>query len=384
MSLGDRLPVVRLQPGPQIPAGDVGVLLTLRSPDGTLSEADADGMWYALARDLDSGPRELLLDLPEIPEGLAGFLVRLREVSRVPVVPVITAEQLSHEDAVAAVEAVGTCVVLAFGNLEPWREGARTLQTPLRDQLAPLVGTAVRPRVGISLAPMTDPELEQWPASLDPLTLPEVAEMSTAAVFDRVFTLRTAVQWAGREWQAGERIALSWMDVPRLHAALESVVHLGLPDPGGWDLIPLPPQPAAGVSREALIAYLGGEGPKLQLDVEVSAGSSSVRLEVANRTPFSSAVSSYSNWVQVWIEDGLLVTDERGSFDRVLLGRYEDGEFESTSGGSFNAVRFVEHLVAPNEVLHSGSVRRVTRTGTVHISWHVVLSTGEIVEDIVQ
>jgi hypothetical protein len=384
VSLGAQLPVVRLQEPPVLPAEAAGVLLSVRAPDGELAAGGAEGMWHALARDLEQRPAELLLDLPELPVGLAEFLARLREVSDVPVVPVVTAEQLRDPAAVAAVEAAGACVVLAFGNLEPWRPGARALQRPLRDQLAPLQPSGVRPRIGISLTPLSDPALASWPASFDPLTPAEVAETSTAAVFDRVFTLRTGLEWAGRRWQRGDRIALGWLDVPRLDAALESVAHLGLPDPGGWDLMPLPPANAAGISREALIAYLGGEGPELDLEVDVSASRSTVRVEAVNRTPFPSAVSSYSNFVQVWIEDGLLVANDRGSFDRVMLGRFENGEFESSTGGSFNAVRFIEHLVAPNEALSSGSVRRATRSGTVRVSWQIVLSTGDVVGETVQ
>jgi len=384
VDLAGDVPVVKLYP--EIPVtGDLPVSIVVRvgllqpglDPDAAIP------VWGVLRDSLGAGrrPSEIILDIPAAEEGFDAFVANLADVSGVPVVPLITTDQLADSRVLAVVEAVQRCSLLAHGAIGLERRGAAVSNLPLTDQLAPLRATGVRPRIAFVLRPEIRPDIRVWGQDLDPLTDPEVANVSTSSELDRSFTFRRAIAWSGRQWRTGQSVALRWMDIQRLDAGLHEASTVLLPEVIGWDLVTLPPPgDALGLNREALLRYLEGEGPDFEPQLSVERRGRSLRVTLANPSPFGSAVSVYGSWVQVSLEGSALVANDRGTFDRIVLGtvgRQDGGRWRRLSGGGMaSAVRFYETYVAPEERITSGVVRLPSSRSRPAVSWGVLLSTG--------
>ncbi len=379
-------------------SGDIPVVKTLRNegwPDSIpvalvvrierirpgLDPGTAMPVWRVIRGSLPAHvtPAEIILDVPRATQELASFVSGLASEASVPVVPVVTPEQLADPPMLGAVRAAGGCTVLAFGAVETVRPGAELSDLALEDQLAPLVPLGVRPRVAVVLRPRSIPPLDGWGDDLDPLTEPAAAEVRTASELDRTFVFRKALQWSGRRWAEGEHVALRWMDAPRLDRALHEASNVILPEVRGWDLVGLPPAGAAlGMGREAFLAYLEGEGPRPDPEVSVRRSGRSLTVTLRNGSPFPSAVSTYGTWVEVRVASGSLVAKDTGGFDRIILGTVKGGRWERMGEArTADAVRFFETYLAPGEEITTGTVRLPSSRSRVTVSWRVVLSTGE-------
>jgi hypothetical protein len=248
---------------------------------------------------------------------------------------------------------------------------------PLSKKLAPLADTGVRVRVAIALNPRTVPVLDTSGEDLDPLTEGGATSVSTASVLDRTFEFRRRMRWSGREWAAGDSVAVRWMDASRLRAALQESQRLVLPELGGWDLVTLPSaDQGLGLSREGLFHYLGGEGPEPELSVAVRRSGRSVRVVLENRSVFATAVSNHGNWVQVSVEDGWVSVDEAGGFDRLSRGTLNGDRIDQGSYDRINAVRFFEIYLAPGEEITGGLVQVSSSRTPVTVRWHFTLFDG--------
>jgi len=381
VNLASGRPVLRLEPiAPVAGSIPVAVSLLVVGVRTDLDDSAASDVWRAVSAEMgEMTPAEIVLDLPKLVPGVSEFLARLSEEAGVPVVPVLTAEQLRSPEAVRAAAEARVCVVPVHGTRHPSVRGVGELATlPLGEKLAPLASTGVRVRPAVSLRPLTVPEIAGWGDDLDPLTDPENATVSTSSVLDRTFVANQAVEWSGRQWQPGESVAIRWFDTARLDAALTEMNRLVLPELGGWDLIPLPPEGnRLGMGREALIRYLGGEGPRPELRITVEYKRPRITVGLTNPSPFASAVSTVSNWVEVSVESGSLIAEGVGSFDRLVLGSMEDGEWRPKFLGAPTAVRFYETYMAPGKELQTGSIRLSPRDARYRVTWHFVLSSGE-------
>jgi len=382
-SLAGDVPVLRLSVAPPV-AGPIPTAIVIRL-DGLRADLDpelAGLLWSGLESVLGRGvPAELLLDLDMTPPGLSAFIARLAEVSSVPVLPVLLPAQLADEEARQVVMAARGAVIPAFGALSSFRAGAKASERPLEEQLSPLAETGARVRIAVVLEPESEPPLGQWRDGLGALLEGGATEVSTSSSLDRTFTFRRAMTWNGRDWRIGEQLAVQWMDVARLNQALRAIGRLVLPEVGGWDLVSLPPEGRGlGIGRDALIAYLGGEGPAPDLRVTAERSGGTVTATLANPGPFASAVASYGNWVEISADGGGLVADQRGDFDRLSLGsRGPDGELRQIGSNGVTAVRFSTTFVAPGASLTSGPVRLPREGSPATVRWRVVLSTGEAV-----
>jgi hypothetical protein len=380
VSLAGGVPVLRLQqPVPPVATSlPVGLALTLEGTPASLDPELADRVWAAMAAELGGdAPAEILLDLPTISSGLDLFVVRLAAVANMPVVPILFPGQLAERRAVQLVAAAGSCLVPVFGEVGVLRPGTEAAVAALEEQLAPLAETGARVRVGVVLAPLTEPALAHWGEPVDALCEDEATEISTSTRLDRTFTFRREANWSGRTWHRGETLAARWLDPARLNAHLAEIGRLVLPEVGGFDLIPLPPTPQAlGMGRETLLRYLAGEGPVPDLAVRPSRSGAGVSVRVDNPSAFGTALSSSGNWVEVSVESGALVAEARGSFDRILLGTARDGQWHQGTFAGVNAVRFVENMIGAGESVQTGLVR-VGGRGRVLVRWQMVLSTGE-------
>ncbi len=389
VELGEGVPVLRTVPSPPL-AGELptAAVFTVVPELAAVDPAAADAVWRALARDLRSGvsPVELLVELPRAAERLDEFVSRLANVSGLPVTPVLATSQLADPLAMAVARRAGNCLVMALGQTSRWRKDAQPVVGRLREALAPLAAAGVGVRVGVVIAPEAQPPLQGWGEDLDALTEPANAEILPSPTLERAFRLRRALSWGGRDWQAGQTVALSWTDVAELDAALGEASRLTMPVPVGWDLLWLPPadEAALGLSRDALLAYLDGQGPAPSLSVSVERSGKSLRVVVENRSPFPSALSRYANWVEVDARDTALVTEDRGDFDGIVLGNTRSGEFKRTSGSGITAVRLLENYVAPGEKLRSGRIRLAGRRVAPAVRWHLQLSDGREVSGTVR
>jgi hypothetical protein len=245
-------------------------------------------------------------------------------------------------------------------------------------RLGTLADLGVRVRVGIVLMPQSIPELGMWGDDLDHICGQEDSKISTSSQLDRTFTFSRPMDWSGRSWQTGERVALRWMDAARLHAALLESSRLVLPELAGWDLISLPPpEDALGLNRDTLLRYFAGDGPAPEIEVRARRSGRTVRVEMINVSPFSTAVSSYGNWLEVGVETGRIVVEARGDFDRVILGSRRTGDWRQANAGGSDAVRFTENYVGASESLVTGTIRLPSSRSAIVVRWNLVLSTGE-------
>lgn len=387
VDLAGNVPVVKLYPeasvGGELP---VAIVVRLTSLRPKLDPNAAIPVWGVLQDSLGEArhPAGIVLDLPLVNESLAAFVANLAQVARVPVVPLVTSKQLRDPQVLRVIAAAGHCSVLAYGAVGRERSRAELSNLSLADQLAPLAATLVRPRIAFVLRPRTQPPLLRWTKDLDSLTDPMVAKMSTQSPLDRSFTFRRAVTWSGRPWKDGDTVALRWMDVSRLDAGLHEAETVAMPEVVGWDLVTLPPQgDAVGISREALLRYLRGEGPGFEPKVEVGRRGRTLRVTLSNPSPFGSAVSAYGSWVQVAVERGALVATDRGGFDRIMLGTLRSersGQWQRLDGGAADAVRFYETYLAPEERVVTGTIRLPSSRSHLHVSWRILLSTGRELE----
>ena len=199
-------------------------------------------------------------------------------------------------------------------------------------------------------------------------------------MLDRSFTVQAPLEWSGRRWQAGETIAVRWMDAARLRAAMHESHRLVMPELGGWDLVALPPEGhELGLTRDGLRRFLAGEGPEPDVEVSVRREGRWLRVAVDNPSAFATAVSNHGNWVEVSLEDEWVKAVDAGSFERLSRGTLRAGEWQQESFDRVNAVRFFEVYLAPGESLLSGRVELPSTRSRPRIRWHLILFDGTAV-----
>jgi len=381
MNLAGQAPVLRFRSMPPIEVAiPVGIVLEVQGARADLGRVAAEAVWRAIDAELDgSVPAEVILDLPRLTPGFDKFVSALTEVSGVSVVPLLSFEQLQHEDGLRAAAVARICIVPAFGTDRADLRGVRELDPlPLRKKLEPLVGSGVRVRLAVVVAPRTEPPLEGTGEDLNALTA--VATVSTTSTLDRTFTFERAASWSGRNWKPGESVAVRWVDAARLHAALTEMHRLVMPEVAGWDLVALPPEPRSlGLGRETLLRYLEGEGPAPDIEVEVERDGRTLRVSLDNPGPFVTAVTNHGNWVQVSVDEGWLQARDRGRFDGLRLGNAHGNDWREGDLDRFNGVRFSEIYLGPGERVTSGSVRLPSSRSNVTVRWHLTLSDGSAV-----
>jgi hypothetical protein len=357
----------------------LGIALDVTGVREDLDEATAEAVWRALDSDLGGDlPAEVILDLPELADGLGEFLVALQQVSGLSVVPLLSFSQIQTQQGRDVAMAARSCVVPSFGTDGVALRGIGELDPlPLREKLAPLADAGVRVRIGIAIQPRTVPALDGPGEDLDPLTESSSATVSTSSILDRTFTFRRNTTWSGTTWPAGESIAIRWMDASRLRAAFEESHRMALPEMGGWDLVHLPREgQGLGLTRETLIRYLGGEGPEPALELDVQRSGRSVRVSLENASPFATAVSNHGNFVEVSVEEGWVTVDGFGSFDRLIRGTLDRGKWEQGDFERVNAVRFFEVYLAPGEKVTSGTARVPSSRSKVAVRYSLTLFDG--------
>jgi hypothetical protein len=380
-------PVVRLFSSPPVEGPiPTAVALEVRGLGSTIDDDAADSVWVALEADFgDRPPAQLILDLPELGDDAGGFVSRLAQRSGLAVVPILTAAQLDTEIGRAVVRAAHRCIVPAFGAQDADLRGLDEVDSrPLSAKLAAVRDLGVRVRVAMALRPKTSPEVDGWAEDPDVLTDENVAEIKRTSTLNRSFLTRRPLTWGGRSFAAGETIAVAWVDAAKLGLFLTECHRTILPEVDGWDLVSLPPVgPNLGLDREELIRYLGGEGPAPEIEVRIKRNGRDLTVRLANPSVFRSAITRVGNWIQVELESGVLVATSRGTFDHVVLGEVEDGEWRPNPTGGPNAVRFAETYLAPGEELETGSIRLPSSRSEVTVRWQIQVSDGSAVTGVI-
>jgi hypothetical protein len=381
IDLAGRAPVLRFRGLPPVEGAiPVGIALEVRGTRPGLDRAAAEAVWRAIDGELDGAvPAEIILDVHRLTNDFDDFVDDLTTVSGISVVPLLSFEQLQTEEGVRAATVARTCVVPAFGTDDADLRGVGELDPlPLDKKLESLVGSEVRVRLAVVMTPRTDPPIEGPGDDLDPLTRATI--VSTASTLDRTFTFESSLSWSGRTWQVGDTVAVRWFDAARLDAALSEIHRLLLPEVAGWDLVSLPPEgQALGLGRESLLRYLEGEGPGPDVEIEIERNGRNLQVSLVNAGPFATAVTNYGNWVQVSVEEGMLRARDRGSFDGLRLGLARGDDWQEGDLDQFNAVRFSEVFVGPEERVSSGSVRLPSTRSKATVKWNLSLSDGSVV-----
>jgi hypothetical protein len=381
-------PVVQLLPAPPV-EGPIPTAVALAIPhpvaEGKVDAADA--VWAALETDFGTHlPSEIILDFRELGEGTGEFVSRLAAQSGLAVIPILRVAQIETELGQAVAKAAHRCIVPLFGPQIDDLRGLDDLNTqPLAVRLAALSDLGVRVRVAVSLRPRTEPGVDDWAQDIDVLTDETVAEMKRASTLDRSFLTVRPLTWGGRSFGAGQTIAVAWVDAARLGLYLTDAHRTVLPEVEGWDLVSLPPVGSnLGLDREELIRYLGGEGPGPRIEIRLERSDRNLTVRLANTSVFRSAITGFANWVQVEVASGALVATSRGSFDRVILGSMDRGQWRPNPPGAPDAVRFVETYIAPGEELNTGSIRLPSSRSRVTVRWQVQLSDGSTISGVAE
>lgn len=151
VDLSGQLPVFRMAPAPAV-AGSIPVALALdvTGVRSDLEEEMAAAVWRAIVEKVgDSIPAEIILDLPRLPDGVSDFVDRLSAESGLPVIPVLSIEQLREREAIQTARAARACVIPAYGTRHSSVRGVGQLATQsLVERLAPLVDSGARVRLG--------------------------------------------------------------------------------------------------------------------------------------------------------------------------------------------------------------------------------------------
>ncbi len=383
VDLSGQAPVLRIGSAGRVEGSiPLGIAVAVSGVRPDLDEAAANAVWRALEAELGGElPAEVILDLPDLVEGVDDFVAALQEVSGIAVVPILSSTQLATELGRNVAAAARSCVVPAFGTDGAVLRGIGELDPlPLREKLAPLADSGVRVRIAIVIQPRTEPPLVGPGDDLDPLSERGVATVSTASVLDRTFTFDRTVSWSGQQRSAGESVAVRWVDASRLDAAIAESQGLLLPELGGWDVMMLPPEgQELGLSRDTLIRYLGGEGPEPAVELDVQRSGRSLRVSLSNTGPFATAVSNHGNWVEVSVEEGWLTVDGRGSFERLTRGTVSDGRWDQGDFERVNAARFFEVYLAPGETVTTGTIQVPSSRSLVTVRSNLTLSDGTAV-----
>ncbi len=374
-------PVLRLAGAPEV-AGPlpVGLALTVEELAETMDASMARTTWQALSADARGlQVAELILDLPRLQPGLDRFVADLAAAAGIPVVPLFSPAQLRSADALAVAAAAGQCIVSLYGGEGGMLRGVDELATSsLAERLGPLAGTGIAVRVALSLKPQTAPAVTGWGDPLDILCEGDLTSISTSSQLDRTFVFNRAATWSGRDWAAGESVAVRWVDAARLDSYLRDTERLVLPHLAGWDLVPAALAPAAlGIGLDGIVAYLGGRGPAPDVQVRVRRLGGDIEVLMVNQSPFASAVSAFANWVEVTAENGAIVAPDRGDFERVVLGTRRGGEWQPIAANVVDGVRFQETLLSGYEEVRSGAIRFPTRGSRVTVRWQVALTSGQ-------
>jgi hypothetical protein len=145
----------------------------------------------------------------------------------------------------------------------------------------------------------------------------------------------------------------------------------------GWDTVGLPaPEPALGMSREALVDYLRGGGPAPRPVIETSWVGNTLAFTFVNATPHGSAVSSTGNFLELAVTSGQVADVQIGEFNGIEFGRIERGALRATVLREASVLRFYLTHMAPSSRVGGATISFGGRPAVPAARWSVRLGDG--------
>ena len=337
---------------------------------------DAGKFWTQAApvRRMLPGAGALVLATREYFEGLPRFAAEVARRAGEPVGLALPVRELAAhlpEGGWPRVEPVG----VALGNPQALGFPPSTVHDDL-SALEILDGRGVPYRPALVVAPRVSPVPGSQPVSLALITRGSVAAYSPGARGD-VFTLRLPVDWGGTRLETGQRIEVDVVDTARYHRDLGLVmrpVRMGLI---GWDTVGMPAaEPALGMSREAFLDYLRGGMPYPTPDVEIETTGATVRVELRNPSPNSSAIATTGNWVEVHFTGSEVREVNLGEFSGVHYGRLQGDVFKDTVARDATVVRLYVPFLAPRSRVSGGTIAFMVKPRSMAVRWALRLGDG--------
>jgi hypothetical protein len=340
------------------------------------SEGDAASFLAQLtpAQRLLPGSPSLMLAARRYWPGLPGFARDVARRSGRRVELAVTAQAAAANLPAGGWDGVDL-VLVAFAN----PPGAGFEASNLHDDLAALDVADERRashRVAFVVAPRSSPPAP-GPVSLGSIARGGVSEYRPGERGD-TFILRRPVDWGGARLEAGARIEVEVVDTARYHRDLGLALRPVRNGLHGWDTVGLPaPEPALGMSLEALLDYLGGGVPFPMPRVTVEpASATAVRVSVDNPSPHGSALSTTGNWVELRFTGTEIRDVQLGEFSGVAHGRLDGGGIKGTVARDATAIRLFVTCLAPRLRVSGGTVVFLSRPRSVSVRWGVRLADG--------
>jgi len=341
------------------------------------ARGDAASFWGQVApsaRGLgDVGALVLVAPVPW--EGLPSFAGAVARASGLRVELMISAVELA-----AAAPRGGwpdvRALAVAFGHPANFSFPDSPIDDDL-DALEKLDRLGVDYRVALVIVPWSEPVPGPGRLNLRPLTSGDVVGFNPGGV--DVFTLRKALDWGGTTLAAGASLKIRATTAARYARDLGLLlrpVHDGLL---GWDTVALPPpEPAAGMSREAFLDFLRGGTPFPRPQV-TTRWLSGTRLEiaVANPGPHRTAFGLTSNFVEVAFRGAALRDLQLGDFSTIRYGVAGDGRWRSVDAPrSADAVRLGFLALPARELLGGAVVTFMEPPRAVRVRWGLLPGDG--------
>lgn len=320
------------------------------------------------------GSGSLVLVARQYGEGLPEFATGVAAKLRRPVELALPASELAAHLPVGGWKGVQP-LAFAFGNPPALGLPGSTVQDD-RLALLALDATGASYRVAIVVAPVARPAPGPGGASLGMLTRAGVSAYRPGSRGD-VFVLQHGLDWGGVLLAPGAQVEVEAFDTARLDRDLAHVLRPVRPGLEGWDTVGLPsPEPAIGLSREALLDYLRGGGPSPLPAIAMSWVGNKLLFTLLNPTPHASAVSSTGNWLELHVIPGQVGDAQIGEFNGLEFGRLEGGTLRSTVLREAAILRFYVSYLAPQARIGDASVSFLGRPNQARGRWGVRLGDG--------
>lgn len=302
-------------------------------------------------------------------EGLPRFAVAVARRTGRPVEIAASAESLvaamprnGWRGVTATPVAFGLPALLGFPD-STFHDDERSL-----DELA---DRGVRFRVAVVTGYRVDPRPVSAELQLAQLAQREVATFRPGSR-GNTFTLVRSVTWGGRSFQAGDSLVVEGLETARYHRGMAGILRRVRPGLLGWDTVGLPaPAPTIGMNREAFLEYFRGALPVAVPEVEAEAAGTGIRISVRNPTPFSSALATTGNYLEVRFAGAQIRDVQPGRFSGVEYGRYERGRWQATAAREATAVRFFMTLFGPKSEHTGAGVQFFSRPRELRVGWRI-------------
>lgn len=345
------------------------------------ASGDAAAFWTQLqpAAKLLPSQGSLILAARTLWPGLPRFATELAAASHVRVEVMAPAEQLAKALPPEGWPGLGV-VAVALGTPPAAGFPATTTDDDLA-AIDALDALGIEYRVAVVVQPLLRPEPGDDPVDLMPLASPSRAAFRRGDHSD-FFELRGALSWGGRMLSGGTRVEVEATNAARYNRDLGFLLRPVREGLTGWDVVSLPPPaPAVGMSRQAFLGYLRGNGPYPTAQLQIR-WLSTGRLEVAlrNPSPFSGTFATTSNWVEVRFSGNEVLDAQLGDFAGLEYGvSGARGWRRVNAAREANAVRLHYTYLGPDAMISGATLSFVSRLRSVQARWAVVPGDGTVV-----